>query len=317
MALPTLDATFASSADLPRKQMLAKWLVEELGETQAPSSVLVSGLDDFYCTDPNGIYTYFDTFNGKPRYQKPNRDDPVGTTDDVYWNGSQWEIYVCGGDVLYSSTGDVAYPWLAASWEVANGSGTLSITEVSAPSPISNYYDLPERYLWAKIAVAAGAPREEADYISLPKNYAWSDIYNAVSGDIANSTVVVSGLSETSLNGNYVYDGDVNGRPKYFVGSNFIEWSGTSWSLSGISGGMSSDSDVAYPWLATGWYDEGIDPTGLLLTPQTPNHTDWSENVSLGHIAAAYRGDTGNPANLATYIDWPWRYKVASIIQAL
>ena len=128
MALPTLDATFASSADLPRRQMLARWLIEELG------------------------------------------------------SGS-----------------------------------------------VANYYDLPERYLWAKIAVAAGAPREEAAYISLPKNYAWSDIYNAVAGS-------------------------------------------------------------------------------------SGNHTDWSENVALGHIAAAYRGDTGNPANLATYIDWPWRYKVASII---
>ena len=31
MALPTLDATFASSVDLPRRQMLARWLVEELG----------------------------------------------------------------------------------------------------------------------------------------------------------------------------------------------------------------------------------------------------------------------------------------------
>jgi hypothetical protein len=41
---------------------------------------------------------------------------------------------------------------------------------------------------------------------------------------------------------------------------------------------------------------------------------DWSEKQALGHIAAAYRGDTGNPANLATYINWPWRYQVASII---
>jgi hypothetical protein len=44
---------------------------------------------------------------------------------------------------------------------------------------------------------------------------------------------------------------------------------------------------------------------------------DWSEKQALGHIAAAYRGDTANPANLATYIDWPWRYQVASIITQL
>jgi hypothetical protein len=44
---------------------------------------------------------------------------------------------------------------------------------------------------------------------------------------------------------------------------------------------------------------------------------DWTEKQALGHIAAAYRGDTANPANLATYIDWPWRYQVASIITQL
>lgn len=217
MALPTLDATFASSADLPRKQMLAKWLVEELG------------------------------------------------------SGS-----------------------------------------------IAEYYSLPERYLWAKIAVAAGAPKTEADYISLPKNYVWSDIYNAVSGDIAQSAVVVSGLSQTQYNGSYVYDGEVNGKPSYRLNlSTSIYWTMASeWTIEGAENAISGSS-VIYPWLATGWINEGINPTGILLTPQTPNHTDWSENVALGHIAAAYRGDTGNPANLATYIDWPWRYKVASIIQAL
>lgn len=43
----------------------------------------------------------------------------------------------------------------------------------------------------------------------------------------------------------------------------------------------------------------------------------WSEKQALGHIAAAYRGDTANPVNLATYIDWPWRYQVAAIITSL
>ena len=94
---------------------------------------------------------------------------------------------------------------------------------------IADYYDLPERYLWAKIAVAAGAPRSEADYISLPKQHVWKAIYDVVSGS----------------------------------------------SLGTI---------------------------------------DWSEKQALGHIAAAYRGDTGDAGALATYIDWPWRYQVASII---
>jgi hypothetical protein len=217
MALPTLDAVFASAADQPRRMMLAQWLVNELG----------SGL-------------------------------------------------------------------------------------------VADYITLPERYLWAKIAVAAGAPRSEADYISLPKNYAWSDIYNAVSGDIAESTVVVSGLSDTQYNGRYVYDGNFNGRPSYRLNEEInLRWDGSSWNIGITDTYASLEVDLSYPWLSDEWFDNGIDPTGLVLTPETPNHTDWSEKQALGHIAAAYRGDTANPVNLATYIDWPWRYQVASIITAL
>lgn len=228
MALPALNATFASSADLPRKQMLAKWLVEELGETQAPSNVLVSGAGSF---GVNGVYTYTGEFNGKPYYNLPTFSDV--DRNSISWYGSQWIIWGDGLESQYSSEDNVDFPWQITSWTGEDGGPPYPVaTEIPQPSPLSNYYNLPERYLWAKIAVAAGGPKTEADYISLPKNYAWSDIYNTVAGS-------------------------------------------------------------------------------------SGNHTDWSENVALGHIAAAYRGDTGNPANLATYIDWPWRYKVASIIQSL
>lgn len=124
-------------------------------------------------------------------------------------------------DATFASAADVPRRYMLAQWLVGElGSGS-----------IADYITFPERYLWAKIAVAAGAPKDEAAYIGLPKQYAWKDIYDAVSGS----------------------------------------------SLGTI---------------------------------------DWTEKQALGHIAAAYRGDTGNPANLATYIDWPWRYQVASIITA-
>ena len=213
-------------------------------------------------------------------------------------------------DSVFASAADQPRRYMHAQWLVNElGSGL-----------VADYITFPERYLWAKIAVAAGAPKDEASYISLPKQYAWSDIYNAISGDIAQSTVVVSGLSDTSLNGRYVYDGDVGGRPSYRLNeivSIYWEQSTSKWEINSGGDISNSDSDVAYPWLATGWINEGIDPTGLVLTPETPNHTDWSEKQALGHIAAAYRGDTANPANLATYIDWPWRYQVASSITAL
>ena len=312
MALPTLDATFASSADLPRRQMLAKWLVEELGETQAPSNVLVSGAGS---SAANGTYTYRGDNEGKGYYNLVGEADST-TENAIVYSDDIWKILDSNTDQFYIGS-DTEFPWTASWSENAGDIPAPTVTESPSPSPISNYYSLPERYLWAKIAVAAGGPKTEADYISLPKNYAWSDIYNAVSGDIANSTVVVSGLSDSQLNGNYVYDGDVNERPSYRLNANTtIAWDNniSKWQIN-YSGDLSeSSSNVTYPWLATGWSNEGIDPTGIVLIPQTPNHTDWSENVVLGHIAAAYRGDTANPANLATYIDWPWRYKIASII---
>ena len=224
MALPTLDATFASSVDLPRRQMLAKWLVEETGETQAPSNVLVSGAGS---SNVNGLYVDAGVFDGKKFYNLQSGGYVIA------WDAPDWVIRSITSITIYTSDNDVEFPWQVTTWSVSSGSAPVpSVSESSFPSPISKYYDLPERYLWAKIAVAAGAPLPEADYISLPKQYVWKAIYDAVSGS----------------------------------------------SLGTI---------------------------------------DWVEKQAIGQIAAAYRGDTANPTNLATYIDWPWRYQVASIITAL
>jgi hypothetical protein len=227
MALPTLDAVFASAADQPRRYMLSQWLVGEKEETQGSSSVLISGAGS---EEVNGVYTETGENNGKKYYNLEGDDVNISS---IYWSGSEWIVNDDAGDGFYASTDDVEFPWQVTIWEVTNGDPPVpTVTEIPAANPIANYLTLPERYLWAKIAVAAGAPKDEAFYINAPKQYAWKDIYDAVSGS----------------------------------------------SLGTI---------------------------------------DWGEKQALGHIAAAYRGDTGNPANLATYIDWPWRYQVASIITAL
>jgi hypothetical protein len=223
MALPTLDAVFASAADQPRRYMLSQWLAGEKEETQGSSSVLVSGAGT---TTSNGIYTLDGQENGKNKY--------VFGDNYIGWSGSEWLIYdeVSLSDWGYASSDDTEFPWQAIFITTNGDEPDPTVTEVPAANPIADYITLPERYLWAKIAVAAGGPKTEADYISLPKQYVWKAIYDAVSGS----------------------------------------------SLGTI---------------------------------------DWGEKQALGHIAAAYRGDTGNPANLATYIDWPWRYQVASIITQL
>ena len=84
------------------------------------------------------------------------------------------------------------------------------------------------------------------------------------------SNVLVSGLSDSQFNGLYAYDGNVNGKPSYNRETFFIRWTvNGSWTIIDTSEGgvsASSDSGVAYPWLAVNWYDEGLDPTGLVMT---------------------------------------------------
>jgi len=321
MALPTLDAVFASAADQPRRYMLAKWLVGEKGEVAGPSSVLVSGAGS---SSINGTYTERGTYNGKPYY------NIIGEPDDfsnlaIFFDGLVWKIRDETQTNRYISEENVAFPWLDLEWDAEEGLFPApTVTEIPASNPIANYITLPERYLWAKIAVAAGAPRSEADYISLPKQYAWSDIYNSVAGLIPPSSVLVSGAGTTSSNGTYTLSGQENGKNRYVSGSNVINWDGSNWliyefvELEDVA--YISSDDVEFPWQVTTWSEANgsvPNPTVTKIPQPTPNHTDWSEKQALGHIAAAYRGDTANPANLATYIDWPWRYQVASIITAL
>jgi hypothetical protein len=106
------------------------------------------------------------------------------------------------------------------------------LVNASYSGTVDDYYTLPEKYIYAKIAVASGATRSEYDYISLPDRYTLSDIYKAVSGSSADTI-------------------------------------------------------------------------------------DRGEKEALGWIAAAVRGDASDPVKVATYINWPWRYQVASIITAL
>jgi hypothetical protein len=223
MALPTLDAVFASAADQPRRYMLSQWLAGEKSEVATSAGVLVSGAGT---ESSNGTYTLDGQENGRNKY--------VSGLNTITWDGiNAWSLNDgYEGWITYVIQADVQFPWMGT-WGIDNGNEPVPIaTEIPAANPIANYFTLPERYLWAKIAVAAGAPLDEASYISLPKQYVWKAIYDAVSG---------SGLGTI----------------------------------------------------------------------------DWTEKQALGHIAAAYRGDTANSANLATYINWPWRYQVASIITAL
>lgn len=81
-------------------------------------------------------------------------------------------------------------------------------------------------------------------------------------------------LANAAGNGTYSYVGLVNGRPSYQVASNqSIYWDSRRWVVtypSNFPGGFASDSNVATPDLAKGWYSLGDDSANsLTITAQT------------------------------------------------
>lgn len=61
----------------------------------------------------NGLYTYRGEFGGKPYYCPEGQPD--NTSDyAISWNGADtWSIWFGGGNLGFTSSDDVAYPWLA------------------------------------------------------------------------------------------------------------------------------------------------------------------------------------------------------------
>ena len=82
------------------------------------------------------------------------------------------------------------------------------------------------------------------------------------------SNVLVSGLSDNQYNGLYVYDGELNGKPSYRYNINFLFWNAADsfWTLEDGANYTLSYSNVDYPWLATNWIFDSIDPLGLVMT---------------------------------------------------
>jgi hypothetical protein len=76
---------------------------------------------------------------------------------------------------------------------------------------IADFSTLPERYLYAKIAVSLGGPRTEQEYIELPKSYAWSDIYGAIifnrTAPAAPSSLTLTPLTSSSIKLDWVTNG--------------------------------------------------------------------------------------------------------------
>lgn len=60
------------------------------------------------------------------------------------------------------------------------------LIKVKGSGVVDDFYTLPNRYLYAKIAVAYGCPLDEASYISQPIIYTINAIYRKVAGSSDN-----------------------------------------------------------------------------------------------------------------------------------
>lgn len=89
------------------------------------------------------------------------------------------------------------------------------------------------------------------------------------------SSVLVSGGGETSMNGTYSPRGDVNGKTYYnLIGqpddtvTSSIYWDGVQWSITSDHGnvGYFDDEDVPHPWDGTNWQ--------ILLASPAPTVTE-------------------------------------------
>lgn len=108
----------------------------------APSSspsALVSGAGS---TDANGEYTPTGTHNGKPFFNLSGTSPGLSA---ISWTGSAWQILSAGAGVLYSSTENVASPWLVVTWTVdEDGTGPAPVVASSATNAVVSGAGTPE-----------------------------------------------------------------------------------------------------------------------------------------------------------------------------
>lgn len=97
-----------------------------------PSNVLVSGIDEYAGYNVNGLIPYVGASNARPLYEKVLLD----ATLQIQWIDSYWLIGLSGDD-LFTSSEDVAFPWLVTSWTAANATGTPVLTEMSVQESIA------------------------------------------------------------------------------------------------------------------------------------------------------------------------------------
>ena len=104
-------------------------------------------------------------------------------------------------DAVFASSADLQRTQLLSKW----------LTEQLGSGSIADFSTLPERYLYAKIAVSLGGPSTEQEYIELPKSYAWSDIYGAIifnrTAPAAPSSLTLTPLTSSSIKLDWVTNG--------------------------------------------------------------------------------------------------------------
>jgi hypothetical protein len=83
----------------------------------ASSSVIVSGAGS---AEADGLYRPRGVNAGKTYYNPEDEPDSTGVSA-ISWDGGAWSIYFLDGAQGYTSSEDVAEPWMVSEWLAVEG----------------------------------------------------------------------------------------------------------------------------------------------------------------------------------------------------
>lgn len=154
----------------------------ELSATPAAASnpsALVSGAGS---TDANGEYTPTGTHNGKPFFNLSGTSPGLSA---ISWTGTAWQILSAGAGILYSSTENVASPWLVVTWTVdEDGTGPAPVVASSATNAVVSGGTLAGTYTYRGFWTNGGENNKPFyNLLGQPTDFTASAIFADTNGD--------------------------------------------------------------------------------------------------------------------------------------
>jgi len=233
----------------------------------------------------NGVYLRDGELNGKPRYVKGDQEivwrqldtDPIG-----------WHVKDINDSIWYFwSTQDVATPDLVTNWLTGDSFPVATVSLLSYTPATQEWVD---EKIDARFSSLNTAAVDASGVLAMPDLNTGNTVLVdevADSGEEPTGNVVLSGAGESQVNGVYLPNGEVNGRPSWKLdgsgdpGMRLLATSGSLWVWQIIDPTHEVlygtwDQEVENPWDAIGWQDEEGDlpaPTVEQETAPAPGDT--------------------------------------------